>query len=197
MSLISLVYFFQILWAFFLVSSGLTCSILVLVTSVIWIPLVLLVGAQLCLISFLLNFTRVGEVLVKYLLCVSKKILSKQNFRYATFEILHLLSSVACIDILENITSLNFGYAWMSESGDVPKSCIRMPDTNNVRQYQLYDYCITNMTGFNNVMDELSVLDLCCGAGGGIKFLAQNYQVTSAIGVEVSSYLAGRAQALL
>lgn len=36
---------------------------------------------------------------------------------------------------LEDITSFNLGYAWITKSGDVPKNYVEMPDQKNVRQY--------------------------------------------------------------
>ena len=83
----------------------------------------------------------------------------------------------------DKVTCQNLGYAWITKSGDVPKNFIEMPDQNNIRQYQLYDYCVTNMLGLSDLSD-LSILDLCCGRGGGIEYLKKNYSPKKAIGVD-------------
>lgn len=75
----------------------------------------------------------------------------------------------------------------------MPKSYLKMPDKCNQRQYQLYDYCATNMIGQRSSdscleLSGSSVLDLGCGRGGGLKFLAKNYRIQNSIGIDFSQH---------
>ena len=74
----------------------------------------------------------------------------RKTLWYCFYEMIDWLSQTMLSSEINinSITSLNLGYAWITESGDLPKSHISMPDDHNKRQYQLYDYCVTNMIGY-------------------------------------------------
>lgn len=62
-----------------------------------------------------------------------------------------------------------------------------MPDKKNVRQYQLYDYCvIDSLRSLGADPKDMNILDLCCGRGGGLNYLAQNYKINKGVGVDIS-----------
>jgi cyclopropane fatty-acyl-phospholipid synthase-like methyltransferase len=65
-----------------------------------------------------------------------------------------------------------------------------MPDKNNIRQYQLYDYCMSDMIPLSHpsFFQNTNVLDLCCGRGGGLKFLKSNYFLNQAVGIDNSAH---------
>jgi hypothetical protein len=102
------------------------------------------------------------------------------------------------------VKCMNMGYAWLSSTGNMPKSDIRGCDELNRRQFQLYDFCLTtildpyfnlqrqNALRYSESDSDVklpAVLDLCCGRGGGIWFISQNYSLGQSMGVDISKFM--------
>ena len=117
---------------------------MIMITSIFWIPLILFWGPSVILFGYLVTQTRVGDVASEYPILLLKLVVSRYKWPrkflwYLFYEVLGWFSQN------DDLTCFNLGYAWITKSGDLPKSSIQMPDEKNRRQYQLYDYCVTNM----------------------------------------------------
>ena len=62
------------------------------------------------------------------------KVINKSRIGYFIYEDLNWIASIGQQKgFLEDITSFNMGYAWITKTGDVPKSMLEIPDEQNVR----------------------------------------------------------------
>ena len=135
--IINLLYMSQFLWMLVLVAILCLCSVLLCFTSFLWFPLFLIWGPSVILLALMLNHSGIGEMFIDYSIRTAKIFLSRRSISYLTYECLFWLCHLGANDdqALESVTSTNLGYAWITESGDVPKNFIKMPDQLNCRQY--------------------------------------------------------------
>ena len=83
-------------------------------------------------------------------------------------------------------SSLNSGYALLTQNGETLQLTSKS-DKFHQFQYQLYHYAALGIK-FQDSLSGKHVLDLCCGRGGGLAFLAKHYKAASALGIDFSSH---------
>lgn len=133
--IINLLYMSQFLWLLVLVAILCLCSVLLCFTSFLWFPLIFIWGPSVILLALVLNHSGIGETFINFTINLVKLFLSRRSISYLTYECLFWLCHLIANDdqVLSFLTSTNLGYAWITESGDVPKNFIKMPDRFNCR----------------------------------------------------------------
>ena len=142
--IIGFIYFCEFAYISCLLTFLSVALFMIVITSFLWIPLILFWGPSVLLFGYLVTQTKIGDIAIEYPILIARLIIQRYKqprkfLWYMIFEIIGWLSQT------QEITCFNLGYAWITKSGDVPKSEIKMIDEKNRRQYQLYDYCVTNM----------------------------------------------------
>lgn len=86
----------------------------------------------------------------------------------------------------------NSGYALLTQNGET-LALTSKSDRFHQFQYQLYHYSALGIK-FQDSLSGKNVLDLCCGRGGGLAFLARHFKAASALGIDFSSHQIATAQ---
>ena len=143
--------------------------ILLIVTSPIWLVLLVCWWPIMLGILFMLKFsslrtyaTNLVTSCMHYLLYTYKGDFRKQMWSF--------LYSLLSFGISNNIVAQNCGFALVSATGESLhdlKRPLQAQEIENMFQLQLYHRCVQT---FGNI-DNCRVLDLACGRGGGLAFL--------------------------
>ncbi|TNV81521.1 hypothetical protein FGO68_gene5157 [Halteria grandinella] len=89
---------------------------------------------------------------------------------------------------------MNCGYALLTQSGETLPLSTR-GDKLQQFQLQMYHYAALGIK-FQGSLAGKKVLDLCCGRGGGVAFLAKQYEAAEAVGIDFSAHQINTAQDL-
>ena len=161
-----------------------SCGLAVILTSWLWIPLIVLTSpvwvlSMLIVYSTLKFFGFWGKVLrVQYEVYEWLMFRSNKPRRYLWRRFYNFINWQFPGDELQN---MNLGYASYTESG---KTLELSDDLENERfSYQLYDFLVTE---FVEKKEKVVLVDVGCGRGAGLKFLHRKYHFDKSIGVDFS-----------
>ena len=160
---------------------GSILAFFLLITSIIWIPLLIILSIPAGLVYLLLKYTHLGHIGNKAYYYSIKKVLFF-NGVMTTWFWKWFYDTFAKRHTKKDVTLMNYGYADFSSDGIFLD---KIKDTKEVLMIQLYHYAVFMHAQLHELKDK-TLLEIGVGRGGGFNYIVNKLKPSKAIGVDIS-----------
>jgi len=156
-----------------------------LITSPIWIPLLIINSPWIIGLVALCKYTQVGNYAGKYYLCsYDWLVYNSETPRRFLWQGFYEFMSWYCPD--NDWVTMNYGYALLTEDGKMMEDLLKEEsDRNETFSLQLYFFVTSTNKAFKNLKGK-TLVEVGSGRGGGISFLTRCFNPSKSVGVDFS-----------